>query len=197
MYGDQEKELLWIRHADSSGAGCDSGSSAFNQVLNGNFIEALKSGDIWRVLSLDSEELWTSWDLEAIAAHISASLDGNSNNASDSLLLSGVAALCLFAQANWTGPPVEEEGVSVLGSTKDEHRTRCMAHLAVDACDIHQMTRWPQALAIARVVFEGCQHLLSSLPGWSSVGPQVSKHRVGAHGERGSRVQLHIHRAAV
>ena len=52
------------------------GSSVVEQILNGSFLEALKSRDIGKVLSLDSEELWNSWDLEAIAVHVSSLLDG-------------------------------------------------------------------------------------------------------------------------
>ena len=54
------------------------GSTLLDQIIDGNFIGALDSGEIRKVLCLDSEELWNSWDLEAIAAHVSASL--NSKN---------------------------------------------------------------------------------------------------------------------
>ena len=52
-------------------------TSLLHQILHGNYTGALNSEDIRKILCLDARELWNSWDLDAIAAHVSASLDNS------------------------------------------------------------------------------------------------------------------------
>ncbi|XP_037073320.1 tetratricopeptide repeat protein 27-like [Pollicipes pollicipes] len=163
MHLEKEKELVSLRHCKQSDNRLELDDTPLHHILQGHFKDVLNLEDIRRVLSLDATELWKSWDLEAIAAHVSASLNSASSDSGELLLLGAVAALCLFAQANWTGPELDWADVlPVTGS--EQERARCLACLAVDGSECYQLMRCPEALGIARVVFEGCQNHLSSFP---------------------------------
>uniref|UniRef100_H3CIY0 Tetratricopeptide repeat protein 27 n=1 Tax=Tetraodon nigroviridis TaxID=99883 RepID=H3CIY0_TETNG len=207
-----EEEKAWRQNPASCGA---EASSLLEAFLEGRFEAVLLSRQVEDLLAGDGSG--AAEDVQAylegrVSLYLTRGPCGDQADRELLLLLLAASCLQLFAQSNWTGPPVSGALSDLLPPAVPRPQSRTLAeavhwHLLLDGEAVYSLVGHPLLLLLARVVLLQASSRRSSLqlvPWWMlryvSLHQQILEacsHPAAQpgseqHGERFVRAQLHL-----
>ncbi|XP_006638893.1 tetratricopeptide repeat protein 27 isoform X1 [Lepisosteus oculatus] len=148
-------------------------------LLEGNFESVLLSPVILDILGADraGEEKIDGFLEKQVLAYLSNSTEDDKAEREAVLFALAVACVQLFAQSNWTGPPVDIQAHDLLPPALLQHFSEPQAlaasvlnSLVLDGESVYSLVSNPILLVLARVVLISCASKLESfqlLPWWA------------------------------
>ncbi|KAF6720018.1 Tetratricopeptide repeat protein 27, partial [Oryzias melastigma] len=174
-----DAEICVIRGFLTSSAEEEWNQSAVSASVAGSLLQSLLEGDFEAVLlSPQVQDLLTgdgSYDDEDIEAYLERRVvlylsdDSNGDQNSRELVVMALAVSCLhmFAQSNWTGPPLSLNLSNLLPAARLSSQKSLVeeihSHLLLDGESVYSLVANPLLLLLARVILCKCSIKMESL----------------------------------